>query len=536
MIDNKLVSIQYALALLVGQSLYLKPMLRQFFSQGLKLLSCRRVQLVLFETDQYATDRFQYPRGKAQYSPLLLTKMEKILAQPTTIETTCIEDLDNHCVHHLLSLGESGFIVLTREEKLPQETIYALASIWSRLETACSACRQHEALIFAEAKSLKEKEKAQVANQAKSEFLATMSHEIRTPMNGIIGMTEILMESELTRSQKKKLSIIESSSKTLLGIINEVLDLSKIESGSLELSLHDFDLHHLINRTVDTFRLQVDARKVHLKVNIEATIPAFFYSDEVRIGQILVNLLSNAIKFTKQGEITLTIDCLEAKSDYYDLRFRVTDTGIGVSDDKKSLIFKAFQQADGSITRKYGGTGLGLAISSKLVTLLGSTLLLESIEGKGSCFYFDVRLMAAKQPIKEKEVFACDMNGSKSLNILVAEDNPVNVLVVEIMLDSASHHVTIATNGKEAVTLWEQQKPDIILMDMQMPEMDGLEATRIIRKKEKQAGWKPVPIIALTANALDSHKKSALEAGMNSFLSKPFEKKRLLELLRELGG
>ncbi|MCB0289074.1 MAG: response regulator [Calditrichaeota bacterium] len=379
------------------------------------------------------------------------------------------------------------------------------------------------------------KETAERASRAKSEFLANMSHEIRTPLNGVFGMNLLLLDSGLNAEQQEYAQSIQKCSETLLSLINDILDLSKIEAGKLELELIDFNFRALIRETAGLFTQRVQEKGLKLSVIQDPTIPNPLNGDPTRIRQVLTNLIANALKFTSTGEITIQT---ERQDD--GVRISVLDTGIGIPPEKQDTIFASFSQADGSTTRKYGGTGLGLTICKQLVKLMGGQIGLQSEPDVGSLFWFTVRLNPAAQiyhrPAPGRtppNPLALPMNNGP-LRVLLAEDNSVNQKLTQRILEKKGFTVEIVNDGQEAVDAARRQRFDVILMDMQMPRMDGIEATRQIRADEG-SGNGYTPIIALTANAMKSDRDTCLEAGMDAFVSKPIDADKLLaEIARHL--
>ncbi len=370
------------------------------------------------------------------------------------------------------------------------------------------------------------KDAAEKATAIKSQFLANMSHEIRTPMNGVIGMTDLLARSPLSEKQQHYTETIRTSGMALLELIEDILDFSKIEAGKLTLRLGDFSLARIIDEACEVLQPRVQARGLVLERQLDPRLPTFVHGDGSRLRQVLLNLLGNAVKFTEEGTISLRVGV----TDEY-LRFEIEDHGIGIAAENVSALFAAFSQVDDSHTRRFGGTGLGLAICKELVTLMGGEIGVQSDLGQGSCFWFTARLPAVATAANEAPVAAVALE-SLSGEVLVVEDNLINQAVMVDMLEALGCTAVVVSSGAEAIEATRVRPFSAVLMDCQMPEMDGYEATRRIRREEQESGKKAMPIIALTASALPADRDRALGVGMDDHLPKPVTYERLQAALR----
>jgi signal transduction histidine kinase len=435
---------------------------------------------------------------------------------------------------------------LTEKWRLHRQSVLKMEELENMVRERTATVQKTNAELASANRSLAEESQranklasaATAGAKAKGEFLAAMSHEIRTPMNGIIGMIDALLDTELATDQRNYARTVQQSAEALLSIVDDILDFSKIEAGKLKLESIDYNLRQTVENVVALLAERAKSKGIKLLWSVDPEMPVSLRGDPNRLRQVLLNLMSNAIKFTEHGEVAVELSCRAEAGQAPELHCAVRDSGIGLSDKSRQRLFQPFSQGDTTITRKFGGTGLGLAICRKLVELMGGTIGVTSAEGKGSTFWFDMRLEkspASDRAIGSNTVGVPTQNKFGSgplLRVLLAEDNAVNQRVAILQFRKLGCQIEVVGNGRDALGAWQRGGHDIIFMDCQMPEMDGLEATRKIRALEKVRSLAPIRIVAMTASAMPGDRENCLQAGMDDYISKPVKIEEIKNLLQ----
>jgi len=497
--------------------------------------------LVLYTSRNVVVQRAAYGFAAVIISALLKTLalwfiaravITRFVARPLHRLTQAIEHFDPNRADE-----DSADLALEadRHDELAQ-LFRSFTRLRSALRTSNQALLQQQDIL--ETRVAERTEKLERANRAKSEFLSKMSHEIRTPINGILGMTELLADTELNAAQQNYTNLIKSAGDTLLYIVNDILDYSKIEAGKMSLERVPFDLAALVQETSALFALHSKDISVPFQAQMADAVPHHLIGDPTRLRQILFNLLGNAFKFTQNGAVGLSVRQLRSESDSVVLRFEVSDTGIGVAPEQQANLFAAFTQADESITRRYGGSGLGLAICKQLVELMGGEIGVDSVLGEGSTFFFSARFEVATAAATGVAHMPSERPNLAHLRVLVAEDNLINQLVIRGLLNKFQIEPTMVDNGRQAVDAVLSAAPsfDLVLMDCEMPELDGWSAGRLLRELDVRGGnGKPLLMVGLSAHVLSEAVEEARSAGMDDYLAKPINSQRLLEVLQRLG-
>jgi len=536
----------------------IRQFLRSFESNGHNLFILNRDQPGLIEiTSAGARDQIPNTRDTTLTSWEMENIQSRQLINPTRWEIVGVPDPDLFSAHAKLQWRNAA-IVLALMASLTAFSLWTMARLatQNRLSRAALIDKTNElsasVLEMEQSKEQLEiqasnlvhlaedqaglRHEAESAERSKSEFLASMSHEIRTPMTGVMGFADMLLDRDLKSAEREMVEKIKGATLSLLTIINDILDLSKIEAGKFELEYLDFHLKGLMEDIVELAQQRADGKGLKLLIDVSADLPSGIHSDPTRLRQVLMNLIGNAVKFTHGGSVTVraVLDQGDGDSDEKRLMFEVTDTGIGIAEESIANLFDDFTQADASISRKYEGTGLGLAISKKLVEMMGGVIGARSTLGEGSTFYIFLPLKPSETTVvkRSKGGAATTFEAVRSLNVLVAEDNQLNQRIIAAILDKYGHTYELVENGQLAVNMADQQEFDLALMDARMPEMSGPDAARAIRKLDGAAA--NLPIIALSADAMQDHVRGYFEAGMNGFSAKPIDQIALLAKINEV--
>ncbi len=494
------------------------------------------IREIIFETDLYGNWTYLNPA----WEQLTGLSVEESIGKNYT---EFFKDENNHTIFGDIDFKEVGNKTFNRvfkytnhknEIRWAEVSLKVVVNDEGRYEGSIGSIVDITQLKEFEEALIKSRDQEAYANKAKDEFLSTMSHEIRTPLNAVIGISHLLLLEDPKEEQLENLNALKYSSEHLLGLVNDILDFNKIESGSLELENTDFSINHILNGLQSTFQQKAEEKHIRFRIKKDDSLPDVLKGDSMRLSQILTNLVSNAIKFTEEGKVTLDIEVLKEEENKILLQFEVIDTGIGIPEDKLEKIFESFTQANSDTTRKYGGTGLGLAICKKLLHLMHSKLNVESVENKGTTFSFELQLEKSEQFTESKLQYTNTLpsfSGLNNLKALVVEDHKMNIMVIQRFFKKWQIDFEIAENGQIAVDMAEAKNYDIILMDLQMPVMNGYDAAKNIRNSDNLHNH-TVPIYALSASAAMDVKNKVKEYGMNGHISKPFNPSDLYQTLK----
>lgn len=534
----------HEIAMSIGESIEQEKMLAECIPVFLRSLGCATAAVLLQdEDDNFYTPSYILPRAAVRNHFLhqAINKTIECLSNAETLPFPLFHFQDSELYYYAWQIKDLGALLLGRSAPLREGLFREIQPLANKLALALTSCRQYERLKLAQKSLIYARDEAQAANKAKSRFLATMSHEIRTPLNAVINLSELLQESGLDERQYKLTQGICEGGRSLLQLVNDVLDFSRIEAGRMELVPVSFRLHELLDGLVSLFEKEANSKKLHFGLNVSDDVPEFVVADLSRLRQILQNLLVNAIKFTEQGSISITVSSYTPPSDSSlspvsaheeaqipmpMLVFYVSDTGIGISAQDQQRLFHEFTQVDTNLDRRFGGSGLGLAITSRLVRLMGGSIGCHSVIDVGSTFWFTLPVKANVEPLAMPPRQGIP---TLSMKMLLVEDSLTNQMVALAMLEKSGCQITLANDGFEALAQVKKTAFDLILMDVSMPGMDGLEATRQIRAMGGR--FTEIPIIAMTAHAFSQDRDACMDAGMNDYLSKPLNRNQLYDVL-----
>jgi signal transduction histidine kinase/ActR/RegA family two-component response regulator len=527
---EKQTSMLYEIAMSIGNSTNLDVSLKESLTTLLRKLD--GIGIGVFDERKMDMPIAQIPkRGQFISGEYLSEALQKKVKSESRKHLLLEKKLADEYLY-FFNLSNTGVLFFRRRSSLDDVTLKVLDRLCDKLDQSIQACFATEELYRKERdlqNSLFELKKAQ---EDKDKFLATVAHEIRTPLNGVVGFIEQLADTDLDETQKHYLDVINHSSDSLMGIINDTLDFSKIDSGKLELDLHPTNLREVLEPAIEIFKCKASEKNILLTTEIDERLGQVVLCDSLRLKQIVSNLVTNAIKFTESGKVEVSIKLVSENESHIFVSFDVSDTGIGIASKSIDNIFNPFSQAERTTTRRFGGTGLGLAISYQLVQKLGGELTVQSVLNAGSVFRFEIQLTKTKTSLKRdvNHFEVADFAGKK---ILVAEDNLVNQMLVKAILKSIQVDFNIADNGAEACVEFEKGEFDLVLMDINMPVMDGLEALSKMREFEHQSNRSKTPIVALTANALIGDRERYKAHGMDDCLTKPLKKIDLFRIFEQ---
>jgi signal transduction histidine kinase/HPt (histidine-containing phosphotransfer) domain-containing protein/ActR/RegA family two-component response regulator len=525
----------HEIAMSIGESIELDAMLAECIPVFLRGLGCATAAVLLRdEQDDFYTPSYILPRAAVRNNFLhqAINRSLECLANHETLPIPLCYFESAGLFYYAWKIQDCGALLLGRSSPFRDELFREIAPLVNKLAMALNSCCQYQHLKQAQQSMIQARDDAQAANKAKSHFLATMSHEIRTPLNAVINLSELLLETHLDERQCKLTQGVCEGGRSLLQLVNDVLDFSRIEAGRLELVTASFKLHDLLDGLAALFEKEAGMKKLNFSLSIGDSVPETIATDPSRLRQIMQNLIANAIKFTESGSVNISVRILSEEAISQEsvpmMVFHVSDTGIGISRADQHRLFQEFSQVDTNLDRRFGGSGLGLAITARLVMLMGGKIGCHSTLGVGSTFWFTLPVKAHGIAPEKQESKEIDL---LPISALLVEDSLTNQMVATAMLEKVGCKITIANNGFEAVEKVQNSHFDIVLMDVSMPRMDGLEATRQIRALGGH--YQALPILAMTAHAFAHDRDACLEAGMNDYLSKPLNREQLYALLKQ---
>ncbi len=525
----------HEIAMSIGESIEMENMLAECIPVFLRGLGCATAAVLLRdEQDEFYTPTYILPRAAVRNHHLhqAINRSVECLTVHEPLPVPLCHFESTGLYYYAWPVQDFGALLLGRSTQFRDGLLREIQPLVNKLALALVSCRQYQRLKLAQQSMIQARDEAQAANKAKSHFLATMSHEIRTPLNAVINLSELLLETKLDDRQRKLIQGVCEGGRSLLQLVNDVLDFSRIEAGRLELVTKSFRLHDLLDGLAFLFEKYAALKKLYFGLSIGDDVPEVIAADPSRLRQILQNLLANAIKFTEKGSVSVTVKMLPKEQQRAGnvpmMIFHISDTGIGISEQDQQRLFQEFSQVDTNLDRRFGGSGLGLAIAARLVMLMGGKIGCHSVPGVGSTFWFTLPVRTNGTVHEQSRT---DSSGLQPVNVLLVEDSQTNQMVATAMLEKTGCRLTIANNGYESLEKVQQADFDIVLMDVSMPGMDGLEATRRIRALGGK--YQTLPILAMTAHAFAHDREACLEAGMNDYLSKPLQREQLYSLLKK---